>query len=126
MNKVVRKNLRVRLGDIVMVKPAGDVATLTRIDIRPFDDCVEGLEGDFTPQLQAYFKDAFRPIKKGDLFIVRGGFKALEFKVLDLEPGEYGIVGPTTQLHAQGEPVKREQEEMMDQVGYDDIGGCRK
>jgi transitional endoplasmic reticulum ATPase len=126
MNKVVRKNLRVRLGDVAMVKPAGDVPNLARIDVRPFDDTVEGLEGDFTPMLQAYFKDAFRPLKKGDLFVVRGGFKALEFKVVDVEPGEYGIVGPQTQLHAQGEPVKREQEEMMDQVGYDDIGGCRK
>ena len=25
-----------------------------------------------------------------------------------------------------GEPIKREDEERMDDVGYDDIGGCRR
>ena len=29
-------------------------------------------------------------------------------------------------IHCEGEPVKREDEERLDDVGYDDIGGCRK
>jgi transitional endoplasmic reticulum ATPase len=29
-------------------------------------------------------------------------------------------------LFDEGEPVKREEEEKLDGVGYDDIGGCRK
>lgn len=29
-------------------------------------------------------------------------------------------------LFTEGEPIKREDEEKMDEVGYDDIGGCRK
>jgi transitional endoplasmic reticulum ATPase len=29
-------------------------------------------------------------------------------------------------LYTEGEPVKREEEEKLDDVGYDDIGGCRK
>lgn len=36
MNKVVRKNLRIRIGDIVQVKPAGDVPNFTKIHILPF------------------------------------------------------------------------------------------
>ncbi len=73
-----------------------------------------------------YFRDAYRPVKKGDLFLVRGGFKAVEFKVVACEPGEFGIVAPNTMLFTEGEPIKREDEEKLDDVGYDDIGGCRK
>lgn len=29
-------------------------------------------------------------------------------------------------LFTEGEPIKREDEEKLDDVGYDDIGGCRK
>lgn len=33
-----------------------------------------------------YFKDAYRPVKKGDLFLVRGNFKPVEFKIVATEP----------------------------------------
>lgn len=127
MNKVVRKNLRLRLGDVVAVKAAEDVPNLEKIHILPMDDSIEGITGDLaSTYLVPYFKDAYRPLKKGDLFIVRGGFKSVEFKVVACEPKEYGIVSPTTMLFTEGEPVKREDEEKLDDVGYDDIGGCRK
>lgn len=48
MNKTVRKNLRVRLGDIVSVKAAADAPNLTRIHVLPMDDTVEGISGDLT------------------------------------------------------------------------------
>ena len=57
---------------------------------------------------------------------MRGGFKAVEFKVVEVDPGEYCIVSPNTMLFDEGEPIKREDEEQLDGVGYDDIGGCRK
>jgi transitional endoplasmic reticulum ATPase len=65
-------------------------------------------------------------VKKGDTFLVRGGFKAVEFKVVETDPGDFCIVAPNTMLFDEGEPVKREEEEKLDGVGYDDIGGCRK
>merc|ERR1712072_423554 len=40
--------------------------------------------------------------------------------------GEYCIVAPDTVIHCEGEPVKREDEESKDDVGYDDIGGVKK
>ena len=73
-----------------------------------------------------YFRDSFRPVHKGDLFQVRGGFKSVEFKVVDLEPQEFALVTSKTVLFTEGEPIKREDEERLDGVGYDDIGGCRK
>jgi len=127
LNKVVRKNLRIRLGDVVSVKACPNVPNLAKIHILPIDDTIEGITGDLaTTYLVPYFKDAYRPIKKGDTFIVRGGFKAVEFKVVACEPQEYGIVAPTTVLYTEGEPIKREEEDRLDDVGYDDIGGCRK
>lgn len=127
MNKVVRNNLRIRLGDIVSVHACPDIPNLTKIHILPIDDTIEGITGDLSQTyLIPYFRDAYRPVRKNDTFIVRGGFKAVEFKIVEAEPKEYGIVAPNTMLFTEGEPIKREDEEKLDDIGYDDIGGCRK
>jgi transitional endoplasmic reticulum ATPase len=127
MNKVVRKNLKLRLGDTVIVKPSTNTPNLSKIHILPFDDSVEGITGDLTQTyLIPYFKDAFRPIHKGDNFIVRGNFRAVEFKVVATEPSDFGIVNASTILFTEGEPIKRADEESANDIGYDDIGGCRR
>ena len=127
LNKVARTNLRVRLGDLVVVKPSPDTPNLTKIHVLPFDDSIEGLSGDLTQTyLIPYFKDAFRPIHKNDTFIVRGNFKAVEFKVVACEPGDFGVVAASTVLFTEGEPIVRADEEKADGIGYDDVGGCRK
>ena len=46
MNKVVRKNLRIRLGDVVTVRPLDQVPNLTKIHVLPFDDSIEGVTGN--------------------------------------------------------------------------------
>lgn len=46
MNKAIRKNLRVRLGDVVNIKLAEAVPNLTKIHILPFEDSIEGITGD--------------------------------------------------------------------------------
>merc|ERR1712085_14953 len=38
----------------------------------------------------------------------------------------YCIVAPDTVIHCEGDPVKRDDEEKLDEAGYDDIGGCKK
>ncbi len=65
-------------------------------------------------------------MKKGDLFLVRQAMHPVEFKVVETDPADFCIVAPDTVIHCEGEPVKREDEERMDEVGYDDIGGCRR
>merc|ERR1711871_1088162 len=127
MNRVVRKNLRVRLGDLVTVNACGDVPYGKRIHVLPLDDTIEGVTGNlFDVFLKPYFLEAYRPVRKGDLFLVRGGMRAVEFKVVETDPDEYCIVAPDTVIHCEGEPIKREDEERLDDVGYDDIGGVRK
>jgi transitional endoplasmic reticulum ATPase len=129
MNKVIRKNLRVKLGDIVILKPlTEDIKYGKRIHVLPIDDTVEGLTGDlFETYLKPYFMESYRPVRKGDLFNVRGGMRSVEFKVVEVDPGEYCIVAPDTVIHCEGDPIKREDEEnKLNEIGYDDIGGVRK
>ena len=46
---------------------------------------------------------------------------------MELDPAEYCIVAQETIIHCDGDPVKREDEEAnLNDIGYDDIGGCRK
>uniref|UniRef100_A0A8C9NPP6 Transitional endoplasmic reticulum ATPase n=4 Tax=Passeriformes TaxID=9126 RepID=A0A8C9NPP6_SERCA len=128
MNRVVRNNLRVRLGDVISIQPCPDVKYGKRIHVLPIDDTVEGITGNlFEVYLKPYFLEAYRPIRKGDIFLVRGGMRAVEFKVVETDPSPYCIVAPDTVIHCEGEPIKREdEEESLNEVGYDDIGGCRK
>ena len=76
--------------------------------------------------LKPYFLEAYRPVRKDDLFLVRGGMRAVEFKVVEVDPGDFCIVAPDTVIFCEGEPIKREDEERLDDIGYDDIGGVRK
>merc|ERR1719213_461338 len=128
MNRVVRNNLRLRLGDVVAIQSCPDVKYGKRIHVLPIDDSVEGLSGNwFEVYLKPYFLEAYRPIHKGDTFIIRGGMRAVEFKVIETDPAPFCIVAPDTVIHCEGDPIKREEEEdALNAIGYDDIGGCRK
>lgn len=62
--------------------------------------------------------ESYRPVtKKGDLFLVRGGMRSVEFKVIKTDPGEYCVVAPDTEIFCEGEPIKREDEERLNEVG---------
>ncbi|EOA25136.1 hypothetical protein CARUB_v10018445mg [Capsella rubella] len=114
MNKVVRSNLRVRLGDVISVHQCPDVKYGKRVHILPIDDTIEGVTGNlFDAYLKPYFLEAYRPVRKGDLFLVRGGMRSIEFKVIETDPAEYCVVAPDTEIFCEGEPVKREDEERL-------------
>jgi transitional endoplasmic reticulum ATPase len=128
INRVVRHNLRVKHGDIITIHPCPDIKYAKRIAVLPIADTIEGLTGSlFDVFLAPYFREAYRPVRQGDLFIVRGGMRQVEFKVVEVDPPEYGIVAQDTVIHCEGEPIQRDEEENnLNEVGYDDIGGCRK
>lgn len=53
--------------------------------------------------------------------------RAVEFKVVACDPSPCCIVAAETKIHTEGDPLKRaDEEEALNMVGYDDIGGCRK
>ena len=127
MNKSVRKNLRVRLGDQVYVAQFDTIPNAQKVHILPFDDTIEGLTGNiFEVYIKPYFLDAYRPVSKGDTFVIHKAMRSVEFKVVDIQPGASGIVTPDTEIFCEGDAVKREDEENPNDIGYDDIGGCRK
>ncbi|KAM4096468.1 hypothetical protein ACJW30_08G107100 [Castanea mollissima] len=127
MNRVVRSNLRVQLGDVVTVHQCADVKYGKRVHILPVDVTIEGVTDNlFDAYLKPYFLEAYRPVRKGDLFLVRGGRRSVEFKVIETDPGEYCVIAPDTEIFCGGEPVRREDEDKLDEVGYDDVGGVRK
>jgi transitional endoplasmic reticulum ATPase len=101
------------------------MSRIARRSIFFLDDTIEGVSRNlFDVYLKPYFLDAYRPIRKGDLFLVRQAMHPVEFKVVEMDPQPYGVVAPDTEIHCEGEPVKREDEERLDEVGYDDIGSC--
>ncbi|CAO4365223.1 hypothetical protein L5515_014164 [Caenorhabditis briggsae] len=128
MNRVVRNNLRIRLGDVVSITPAPNLSYGTRIHVLPIDDTIEGLTGNlFDVFLKPYFLEAYRPLHKGDIFTVQAAMRTVEFKVVETDPAPACIVSPDTMIHYEGDPIKREEEEeSMNDIGYDDLGGVRK
>jgi hypothetical protein len=66
MNKVVRKYLRVKLGDLVSLHSAGEVKYGKAIHVLPFSDTIEGISGNlFDTYLKPYFLESYRPVRKG-------------------------------------------------------------
>ena len=82
MNIVVRSKLRVRLGDVVSIHQCPDVKYGKRVHILPIDDTTEGLTSNlYDAYLKPYLLEAYRPVRKGDLFLVRGGMRSVEENV---------------------------------------------
>merc|ERR1711976_183039 len=126
--RVMRSNIRVRLGDVVALVPCPDIKYGKRVHVLPIDDSIEGVSGDlFNVFLKPYFTEAYRPVMKGDIFQCKGAMRTVEFKVVDTDPAPYCIVSPDTVIHHEGEPIRREDvDDQLNEVGYDDVGGCRK
>ncbi len=128
INKVLRQNLRVRLGDVVTVQRSGlNIPFGKHIHILPMQDTVENVVGDlFEVYLKPYFLGAYRPVKKGDYFTVRKAMHTVEFKIVETDPSPYCIVAHDTVVHSEGKPLKRENDDEAfgNDVGYDDVGGC--
>lgn len=127
MNRVVRNNLRVKVGDVVSIQACPDIKYGKSITVLPIDDTVEGLTGNlYEAFLKPYFLESYRPLRKGDVFVCRN-MRAVEFKVVETDPSPHCVVVPDTIIKCDGEPIKREDEESsLNEVGYDDIGGVRK
>lgn len=90
---MARNNLRVRLGDVVTIHACPDIKYLTKVCVLPFDDTVEGLSGNlFQSFLEPYFRGSVRTLKKNDTFVCRGAMRAVEFKVVEIHPADYGFV----------------------------------
>ena len=112
MNRIIRNNLKVRLGDVVSIHPCQDIKYGKCVHVLPIHDTIEGFTVNlFDVFLKPYFMEAYRPVCKNDTFLCRGvqggEMRAVEFKVVDTDPDEYCIVAPDTIIHCEGQPVER-------------------
>lgn len=127
LNDVIRKNLGVKVGDIITIHSFSDLKFGKRIHVLPFEDTILDLKKNlFDDFLKPYFLDSYRPIKKGDSFRVKCDEKSVEFKIVEIDPVDYCIVGPDTIIYCEGEPLQREKQTEESEICYDNVGGCQK
>ena len=50
-------------------------------------------------------------------FLVRAAMRSVEFKVVETDPDQYCIVAPDTEIFCEGEPIVREDEDKLDEIG---------
>lgn len=151
MNSVTRRNLRVRLGDMITCKAQADTPHLSRVSLAPLADTVDGLTGDLKATfLDGYFStdtsrgglDSPRPVQLGSLLRINGAMRQAWFKVTEVEaadgksegglvvvragpagPGAAAPAAPATMVICE-EPISREEgEEGLNAIGYSDVGG---
>nr|XP_027193599.1 cell division control protein 48 homolog E-like [Dermatophagoides pteronyssinus] len=127
LSKVARTNVRVKSSDVVYVNVAAEASFIKVAHILPIAETIEGVTGDFFDiYLKPYFKDSFRPLHEGDIFVVRNNFHPVEFKVVSVSPNPYGIVNRDTLIKTNGDPVPQNSEESLEELCYSDIGSCKK
>lgn len=113
MNKVVQMNLRVWFADVVTVTGCGDVPYGNASVSFPLTVLLRVWQVICTVDLASYFLEAYGPVMKDDLFLVRIAMHSVEFKVVKADPAPYCIVAPDMVIHCKGETVKREDEEKL-------------
>jgi len=111
MNETVRHNLRVRIGDTVSVQDCAEVPDGECVRVRP----LRCNDEPFTARLSLdtylvpYFRDRYRPVRRGDCFLVgEGGIAAnagsqpVGFEVVGVVPGDYCFAAPGTVIQCEG------------------------
>ncbi|KAJ5186386.1 hypothetical protein N7449_011150 [Penicillium cf. viridicatum] len=89
INLSIRLNLRVEYSDLITIYPCPNINAANRIAVLPIADTIEGFTGSlFDFYLAPYFREAYRPVRQGDLFTVRDGKRQVEFKVVEVDPPE--------------------------------------
>ena len=133
--KNLRSNIRIRLGDTVTITSVKEVKAAKSITVQPFKESIEGLKGDiFDVYVKPYFSGKFRPVKVEDTFVAHGGMREVEFKISSISWGDkaddnnadFCIVGDETTIILEEDAIPRSEDNRLDEVGYDDIGGCSR
>jgi transitional endoplasmic reticulum ATPase len=129
-----RSTLRSGLGDVVKVYSCDDVKHGTRVQLA----VVKGSSCDLNPEellanvLTPHYMEEddegnppYRPACEGDIVRVQHGAQVIEMKVMEVEPAARCLVAPGTSIEVQEEPYDLTEEDLND-VSYEDIGGCAR
>lgn len=84
----------------------------------------------FTPSLNHNYKELYQEngvkFKKGDFFLIMGGMRSVEFKVIETDPQDYCVIALYMEIVKEGEPLRREDEDQWNEIGYDHVGRLSK
>ncbi len=125
MDGLIRRNAKTSIGDFVVVKRV-DVEVAKKISLAPATEGIK-IKVD-NPKLFNRFLLG-RPLLKGDLLSLGGGFSRLgfgdlKFVVVQAMPSKKPlIVGEETEIQLHSEAVDVKDESQVPQVRYEDVGG---
>ena len=108
MNKVVRKNLGVKMGDFVIIE-RHESKYCKSIHVKPIEDTLKGTtENLMKTCLEPYFSEIDRPVHEGDYFTCRGVKHQIEFKIVKTDPDPFCLVAPGAKIYCKGKITKKE------------------
>lgn len=141
MNQNTMKNLKIKLGDSIVLQPFPDIKFGKSVYILPFEDSLptDGEEINFFDDyLLPYFQGKFRTVYAGDSFYITGPKGRIHFLVVDVETvdaksnvendgSKACIVVDETVIEYEGEPIESSEDyDDLSSSGYDTIGGATK
>ena len=105
LSRVIQKNIGAHPGDVVLIEPCLDIKYGKRILVWPTGNISQEMENNlFDAYLRPYFAKSYRPMHKGDTFVIETALRSIEFKVMETDPSPYCIVAPDTIISCEGQP----------------------
>jgi len=138
LTKDARINLRVRINDYIKLYDIklSEIPELEEVQFYPIEDTIEQISGDFfTAYIVPFFEKNRTYLSVGNIYKIKsGGLKPVEFKVVKMfgkvegntEEVQHGYAVAQTSIDSNNKIPRKEVEEDMNLIGYDDIGGCRR
>ncbi len=106
MNRVMKRNLGIQWNDKVSIAAFPEVQYATQVTMQPMARSIKGKVDHLDETyLRPYFQDAYRPIGMNEIYTIHGAQGDIEFKVVDTQPQQYGLVTPTTLITLNPTPL---------------------
>eukprot|EP00980_Cylindrotheca_fusiformis_P011793 scaffold2816_cov121-Cylindrotheca_fusiformis.AAC.9 len=114
----------VKFGKAVLILPTA--ASLDLAGVNSMDDA-----NLFEDYLKPYFQGKFRILHRGDSFHANGPLGELEFSIVEIDSVEVDgdtacVVVDDTLIECEGEPIEADEDDDLENAGYDQIGGASR
>ncbi len=121
MDKIIKGNAGVRTGEKVRVRPI-DVGEANRVILAPQDHMIR-VAPDFHSWVKRRLFDFV--VTKGDIVLIPIFQRFIPLVVVNVTPGSFGKVGPSTVIEVREKPVELSKI-ILPTVTYEDIGGLKE
>ncbi len=121
MDKIIKGNAGVRTGEKVRVRPI-DVGEANRVILAPQDHMIR-VAPDFHSWVKRRLFDFV--VTKGDIVLIPIFQRFIPLVVVNVTPGSFGKVGPSTMIEVREKPVELSKI-ILPTVTYEDIGGLKE